>query len=682
MYISRRQRLGRRRVGEPELEFSIPWPSKGEGLHMYVISEFTAFFPGRVELQRRGSRGVTSVPVREGTYHYLYMDSLYRVYRDYENEGGETIDIGLGISKVEANVAEAGLAELRRANEEGGLHDELILHDERWPGYFSGYGGVAVIRILTVKDEVEEVTVKALVGGSWREYAAEKVDSYMYRDYFEATVPANDLKAYYFVIRTNGALRPFGIDGLGYEEPWIVKEAELNAEPAWYVGTSYYLVFPDSFAGFRSEWLHSNERPRTRIGGNLEAAARRLDYIKELGVKAIYLTPIYVSRSYHRYDVIDHLSVDPELGGCGALEEFLKKAHDAGLKVILDLVVHHTSPCAEQFKDALVNGRTSKHWKWYRFLVDDLNGVEDLRKAMLDYVSSGCTALPSSLSGRKPFYETFANVWSMPKLNHDNSEVDEYLCDVVVKWLKKGVDGFRVDVAHGLPDRSMEKIYRCVKEANNEAPVIMEIMGEASAFPLGITANSAMNYEARGLILDFFLGRIGSEELAHRLNMQYVRLPIDVANSLYNLLGSHDTPRVLSVLGSSDLVMRSAVLEASIYGSISIYYGDEVGMKGGPDPDNRRPMVWSESSWDKELLNFYRELLRVKELPELRFGLFRARPLTEDGIEVTRVWGKGIVKAIVTRGPVDIKASARDNIIISRGLHGSVLDGYLLIRGS
>lgn len=681
MYMSIRPRLGKDRYGEPDLIFSYPWPKVAEGRHLYVVSEFTSYFPGRVELKRRGSRGIAQVPVREGLYHYAFVDSLYRVYVDYENPRSDEIDLGLNMGRVTASVAEAGLREIRDAISEGGLHGNLILHDERWPGYLSGYGEAVAVRIFTVREEVDSVTLMALVEGSWRSFEAELILRDSYRDYYEAKVPKR-VEAYYFLLLVDGRELPFGFNGLGSREPWIPEDGYYYNSIPWYLGASYYLVFPDSFAGYNESFANMKTRPRERIGGNLKGLIDKLDYIKSMGFEAIYLTPIYISNSYHRYDVIDQHHVDPSLGGDGTLENLVERSHKLGIKVVLDLVVHHTSPCSKEFSDALKRWKSSAYWSWYRFLVDSKDEIAHDAELLEGYIESGCRNFPKELSFKDPFYETFAKLWGMPKLNHQNEAVLNDLCEITNEWVMKGIDGFRIDVAHGLPDDAMRYLYECILRKRPDSPVIMEIMGELSAFPMGITSNSAMNYEARGPIVGFFRGEVTALELSEKLNRQYLRLPLQVANALYNLLGSHDTPRIIDVLGSRDLVARALVLLALMYGSFSIYYGDEIGLRGGKDPDNRLPMPWDESLWDKDLLNLVKKLIALRKASKaLRYGYFRASPLGPDAIYIERAYGEETVTGYVTRRPVELPSLIRcKEALLERGLRGDSLDGFVICR--
>ncbi len=679
MYLVRRPRLGRRRLGEPVVTFSFPWPAGVR--HLYVVSEFTAFFPGRVELRRHGDRGLATVRLREGVYRYFYVDSLYRAYEDFEAAPREETEVWK--FKVMAAVLDAGVGGLKEAASEGGIHWELVLHDESWPSYFSGYGGVRVLRLFTVRGEFDEVSARVLTDDGWLEYPGLLVTRDDYRDYYEVRVPRPDVRAYAFDLSEGRRSYTFGFDGPGSDSPWV--PPQVSDEVPWFVGTTYYLVFVDSFASSSGPFKVAGRRPRERLGGDLRGLAGRLGYLRDLGIRAVYLTPIYRAGSYHRYDVIDQSKVDDDLGGDEAFQELVSRAHEDGIRVVLDVVVHHTSPCAREFLEALERGPASRTWDWYRFLEDDWVRLrEAVYSAIGDYIRGGCRGRPSPPGGARPPYETFAGVWSMPKLNHLNDGVLRRLCDVLRHWASRGVDGFRIDVAHGVPDGFLQSLFSCAQEGA-ERPFIMEVIGPASVYSMGEVGNSAMNYEAYGVILDFLKGKASACEASHRLNLEYLRLPLKVANSMYNLIGSHDTPRIADVLGGPRLVERAFALETYIFGAPSVYYGDEVGMRGGQDPDNRLPMQWDEGYWDLDLRDAVSRLLHLKvSLAPLRLGAFRAACVNDDTLKVIREWGVELAVAIVSRSRSYVGQELRSlnalgcRILLERGLDGEELDGHLL----
>ncbi|MGC8573368.1 MAG: glycoside hydrolase family 13 protein [Caldisphaera sp.] len=668
MYKYYRPRLGRKRFGEPIVTFSIPWPEKAKRL--YLASEFTSYFPGRFELKKEGNRGSVSLKIWEGIYKYFYFDNYYNVLTDFEVEDHEFIKIYP--FDTLSSIANIGLQDLRDSIKNG-LSDELIIHDETMPSFISKLGNRYHIRIFTIKDQIDDIYLMFFNGKSWNEIKAKKVYSDNYRDYYEA-IADNDIKAYKFKLIIDNREKYFGFDGFDDDKPFYVSDGEK--EIPWYVGTIYYLIFPDSFL---SKDFDYKERLPTKIGGKIDDIINKIDYIKDLGIETIYLTPIYVSPSYHRYDVIDHFNVDPNLGGNEKFKDLIEKAHKKGLKIVIDIVAHHTSPCAKEFKEALRDFNSEKK-NWYRFLVEDLKEVnEETMNFFKNYIDNNCQKLPQELKSLKPFYESFFNLWSMPKLNHNNIDVDNHFCEIVKRWLSFGVDGIRVDVAHGIPDKSMEFLKECAHRLK-ESVTIMEIMGNSSDFPLGKIADSAMNYEIREKIIKFLINEISAYELSEHLNKQYMKLPVNVSNSMYNLLGSHDTPRIINVLGYDvDKVKRAYVIMYSIYGSPSIYYGDEIGLSGQKDPDNRKPMIWNENKWNKEIYLLIKELNKIRlNNSTLKYGSFVSNALNNDGLIIKRRFKKEEIIAYISRKEISGIKIDNHKIIIQEGYNENKLNGYVI----
>jgi len=242
----------------------------------------------------------------------------------------------------------------------------------------------------------------------------------------------------------------------------------------------------------------------------------------------------------------------------------------------------------------------------------------------------------------------------MPKLNYSNPEVVERLLGIAAFWLERGAGGFRVDVGHAIPDHVLQAFYEKVKEACRDCVVILEITKGAGFYPLGVIADSAMNYDLRALLLEFLVYRtIDAAQFVESVKELYSSMPVHAALSMYNLLGSHDTPRIATLsekCGASCLKLLYVALFA-MPGSPSIYYGDEVGMRGGSDPDNRLPMVWDEERWDEELLSLIRRLsLLRRRLTPLRLGLFDAEAVGGEAVKLSRWWGDEEVVVLLSRG--------------------------------
>ncbi|MEZ0289887.1 MAG: glycoside hydrolase family 13 protein [Sulfolobales archaeon] len=653
-----RERLGDLRFGRYIVRFATKCP-EDSNVRIYLLSNFTAFFPGRIELKKR-SRGLCEAEVLlfEGEYPYVFVDSYWNFKQDPDNKVSREIDF-YG-RRIIFSIAEIGLERLERIVRSGAVYPEYIEHYERDPAYMSRYLEHYILRLRSLRDRVKKAYVEIDSSGDREILEMEKIYEDKYYEYYEAVV-SKRFDKYRFILDLGGEKILYGTDGLYSEEFFEAKNVAGVEKPYWWLGSVYYQIFPDSYynadpSNDPPSKISPEKVPRERgfIGGDLKGVIEKLSYIKSLGVDAIYLTPIYKSPSYHRYDVIDYKLVDPYLGSLEDFKKLLQEAHDRGLKIVLDIVPNHASPCSPYFLEAVREGANSENWGLFKFTVGDIESVEPgVLGAFYKYVESMCRDLPSELRDRKPFYESFIGSWAMAKWNHNNPRVEEFFKEVITYWLSMGVDGFRVDVGHGLPDHFLQSLYRhLVSEGGRDKIFILEIMGELRHYPLGVIADSAMNYELRGWVLDFFLYKsIDAYEFVSRLYSQYSSQPYYTLNSLYNLLGSHDTPRIYTLSGGDIGVLLSMyTFLFTIHGSPAIYYGDEIGLEGGGDPDNRRYMEWREEKWVKILLEHVKRLaLLRRSLRPLRVGLTRVRALDRDTIAILRYVEEESVLSIVTR---------------------------------
>jgi neopullulanase len=454
------------------------------------------------------------------------------------------------------------------------------------------------------------------------------------------------------------------------EDPWRMPDT-----PAWVRDAVFYLVFPDRFAssdrvakpGPVEPW----DAPPTNYGfkgGDLLGIAEHLDHIESLGVNALYLTPVFQSASNHRYHTYDYLAVDPLLGGDAALRELLDRAHARGIRVILDGVFNHTGRGFWAFHHVLETGAGSPYRHWFHFDQEGLDRGSPVDAYPAAHMRSGVAEdqpRPGEVEGgggsRARFgFEAWWDMPALPKLNVAEPAVREYLWGVAEHWLRFGIDGWRLDVPGEIQDRAFwAEFRRRCRAINPEAYLVGEIWQVAPDWVSGDRFDALMNYPLAEAIIGFVGGRSLNEALL-RSHHEYGRVarldgaqfgarlgsllgayaPETTAVQL-NLLGSHDTPRTLSLLGNDREAFQLAVLlQATLPGAPCVYYGDEVGVEGGIDPDSRRAFPWDPGRWDHELLGAVRDA----------FALRRAEPaLRADGVEITATAGDGIVYA--RRGP-------------------------------
>lgn len=417
--------------------------------------------------------------------------------------------------------------------------------------------------------------------------------------------------------------------------------SEVEQFPDWVRDAVFYQVFPDRFA--RSTRLRKPgnletwDSPPTIYGykgGDLLGVAERLDHVESLGANALYLTPIFSSGSNHRYHTHDYFRVDPLLGGDSGLGDLLTEAHARGLKVILDGVFNHSGRGLLQFNDVLENGPASPYVDWFHINSFPLNAY----------------------GGGQLGYDAWWGLPALPKFNTKNPEVREFLMSVGEYWLKRGIDGWRLDVPSEINDDAFwqEFRHRC-RAINPDAYLVGEIWEDASRWLKGDIFDGVMNYPltraifglvGRSLNTDELMksGLNGVEELdatgfAEVVSHLLTTYPQGAVYSQLNLLGSHDTPRLKTSLGGDMNAVRQAyLLLFALPGAPTIYYGDELGLEGGHDPYCRGTMPWdAQEAWDHDLLNYLRSLghIRAQEAA-LRRGSTRLRALRSDLLLIER----------------------------------------------
>ncbi len=447
--------------------------------------------------------------------------------------------------------------------------------------------------------------------------------------------------------------------------------------PAWVRDAIFYQIFPDRFAQSRRVTkpgpLEPWDGPPTIHGfkgGDLLGIVERLDYLVDLGINALYLTPIFASASNHRYHTYDYLAVDPLLGGDAALRELLDAAHEREMRVILDGVFNHTGRGFWPFHHVLETGASSPYRRWFHF---DEASLEAGRE-VLAYPSPGT---PSSALG----YEAWWGMPALPKLNTDEPAVREYLFGIAEHWLRFGIDGWRLDVPTEINDEAFWQEFRArCRAVRPDAYLVGEIWHLAADWLLGDRFDALMNYP----LAEAILGYAGGDELdmpVVRSHHEYAgtviprdgatmagRLvellgaydPATVAVQL-NLLGSHDAPRLRTVVGGSVARVRIAtLLQATLPGAPCLYYGDEIGLTGGNDPDCRGAFPWDETRWEPGLRDSVRALFRLRAAePALRDGPVTILGATGSAFGYERGSGSSRFVVVVNPGDVQVRLPLR-----------------------
>lgn len=433
--------------------------------------------------------------------------------------------------------------------------------------------------------------------------------------------------------------------------------------PDWMKGGIIYQIFPDRFAIGSSGVTNTYAERIVRtdyendpywvpvngvyncdyFGGNLQGIREKLPYLQELGVSCIYLNPIFEAHSNHRYNTADYSKVDSMLGSEEDLKELCEEAKKCGIRILLDGVFSHVGQDSVYFNmyrryegDGAYNSRKSPYYPWFKFhhWPDD--------------------------------YESWWGIKLLPEIKEDNEQFLEYICGqngIARRWLRCGVSGWRLDVADELPDVFLDRLRAAVKAENSEALILGEVWEDATnkvaysarrRYLLGDQLDCVMNYPFADAIIRFV--REGDAEAFFEVVEDIcANYPPQALHALMNHIGTHDTPRAITALAGEDSsgkgrqwqsvhpltqeqyrqgverLKLASLIQFTLPGVPSIYYGDEIGMQGYSDPFNRRFFDWKHRN--EELLEWYQTLAKVrKHSPVLAQGLFRRLPSPEGSI--------------------------------------------------
>jgi len=447
-------------------------------------------------------------------------------------------------------------------------------------------------------------------------------------DYFSVRLQASSgrLRYYFYLEDWNNTKFWYSERGLTRERPWgwsggyfqfpKIKEEDLWQAPDWARNAVFYQIFPERFArssqdkkitsrGIKlTSWGKKPDR-HTFMGGDLQGITEKLDYIKQLGITAIYLTPIFQSPSNHKYNISDYYQIDKDFGSKEDARELVRESHRRDIKVVLDGVFNHCGTEFFAFQDVLRRGKNSRYRKWF-YLEDFPVDTEEVN------------------------YQTFAReTASMPRLNLENEEVQQYFLQAAEHWTEElQIDGWRLDVADEVPRAFWRKFRQRIKSVNPEAFIIGEVWYNAAPWMKGDQFDSIMNYHLMYDILELVENKsLSPSSFSSRVQQNLFRYRPEAAKYLLNLLDSHDTPRLswrFRELDSSEMekhIQLAVTLQFTLPGIPMVYYGDEVGLTGGQDPDCRRAMIWDKNRQNFKLKRFYQNLIDLyHNSPALKSG--------------------------------------------------------------
>ena len=490
-----------------------------------------------------------------------------------------------------------------------------ILHDMDKRFCYAIDKGLFVIRIQVKKDDIKEIILHYVdkyisieLKDTRKTVPMKKIASSQFHDYYEAQIRMDMICLRYFFEFTDmhGEKAYYGnyefskecitnIDRM-FDCPQNLREEEMFEVPEWAANKVVYQIFPSRYAASqpvdKELWYKAPITFTDNLHGDLRGIIDHLDYILDLGIDVIYMTPIFKSDSSHKYDTIDYYQIDPSFGTAEDLRELVQKAHQYGMKVVLDAVFNHTGRDFFAFKDILENKEKSKYLDWY--FID---------KFPLD-----------TEPGQAPNFKCFGYYGGMPKLNLKNPEVEKYVTDVACYWLKEcDIDGWRMDVGDEISHYFWKHFRRAVKAVKKDALIIGEIWHYAGDFLEGDEWDTVMNYPFYLNLIDLLADeKIGVSRFIQNLGYMKGRLNKKCYPLMWNLIDSHDTARFLHLCNNKQKQHLAAAFQLLMPGMPMIYYGDELAMPGANDPDCRRGMYWDEEYRDNEMFEWYKRLIQVR----------------------------------------------------------------------
>ena len=453
-------------------------------------------------------------------------------------------------------------------------------------------------------------------------------------------------------------------------EKWLYSKEDFKRHlvPDWVYGGVMYQIFPERFNYSdtnslfeeKVEWGSTPKRLEFQ-GGDLYGIIDKLDYIQNLNVNILYLNPIFLSGSTHRYDTWDHFKVDPKLGGEKALEKLIDELHARKMKIIFDTSLNHVHPKHFAFQDIIKNGEKSKYKDWFTIYEYPVHlkhrphlyentykvGWDGNEKEYKQYLEK--TFLETEIPVKnidddgpivEPSYKSWWGVPDMPKINYSCEDARKWALDVTAFWINNfNIDGWRMDVAKEIDLLFWKDFRKIAKDSNQNVLLFSEIFGDTSQWLQGDMFDGTMNYSFRESMVDYFATkRMNISEFSDSLANLYFMYSFKALSSCQNLLSSHDVKRFLNRCSDDSSIYGPIFMQATFPGIAGIYYGDEIGLNGGNEPNNREAFPWNdEGSWDINLQNYIREIMNIKSSNNiLKYGNFQLLPNQNDAIVFRR----------------------------------------------
>ena len=482
------------------------------------------------------------------------------------------------------------------------------------------------IRIRTKKDDIESINLHYgdpfifLEDHYEASEAMHKVTSDALFDYWQAEVSVGYARLQYLFELKNkqcqsilygdkgcveNTLENLNFEGNGFKIPYI-HEIDACQVPDWVSKTVWYQIFPERFANGNAELIpegaldwDSSIRPKSSdfFGGDLQGIINHLDYLQDLGITGLYLCPIFESPSNHKYNTTDYFEIDRHFGDKETFRQLVEQAHLRGMKVMLDAVFNHMGDQSAQWQDVLKHGEKSEYKDWFH--------IQEFP------VTNDKLMNPKELP-----YHTFAFASYMPKLNTANPEVKDYLLSVATYWIEHfDIDAWRLDVANEVDHQFWRDFRKAVLSKKPDLYILGEVWHTSQPWLNGDEFHAVMNYPLSDSIKNYFLSRSKkTNQFIAEINCQSMYYKQQISEVMFNLLDSHDTERILTTAQGDIQLVKSALAFLFLQrGTPCIYYGTELELGGGMDPDCRRVMPWDRVSSSNDMLNFMKNLIQLRK---------------------------------------------------------------------
>lgn len=509
------------------------------------------------------------------------------------------------------------------------MNKHALLHRAKSEYAYAFDSETVHITFRTAKNDVKEV--KLIYGdpfmwnkNEWirhEETMSKRYSTDLFDYYFIAIKPVDLRVKYAFLIEDkNGSSYIYGskkmIQDYNLDEklelpnyfnfPYLNVE-DLNHTPKWVKDTTWYHIFPDRFYtdNPKLDWNNKVVNNHEIYGGDLKGITKKLNYLSELGITGIYLTPIFEANSAHKYDTTNYFKIDPCFGTNEDFKNLVKEAHKLNIKIMLDGVFNHSGFLHPYFQDVMRNGENSIYKN--SFFINKFPVIDYIDKG--DYLD-----LKNHESRFDLNFKTFAYTPQMPKWNTDDDLTRKHILEIVSYWIKEyNIDGWRLDVSNEISHDFLREIKKTARNLNKEIYILGENWDESIPWLMGDQMDAVMNYNLTIPLWDYLEHKITTNQFINQINHYLATTPKSVIENMFNLLDSHDTIRILNRLNMDVNRVKLAYLFMFLSsGGPTIYYGGEVLLEGEQDPLNRLPMNFNPNKEQLDFKDFIKQLISLR----------------------------------------------------------------------